>query len=177
MIQAPLVSIVCTAYNHQAYIKNTLEGFLMQKTNFSFEIIVHDDASTDNTVSIIKEYEEKFPELFVNLYQTENQFSRKEVNIWTDITFPLARGKYIALCEGDDYWTDPLKLQKQIDFMEKNEDINLCFHRINYVDANNHHLKFPQNSFEENNSQFLTYENVLEYWGINTCSIVFRKLL
>ena len=128
MIQTPLVSIICTTYNHQAYIKDALEGFIMQKTNFPFEIIVHDDASTDNTASIIKEYQEKFPGLFVNIYQTVNQFSRKEVNIWTEITFPMARGKYIALCEGDDFWTDPLKLQKQVDFLEKNIEYSMVCH-------------------------------------------------
>ena len=173
-MQVPLVSIVCTTYNHQAYIKDALEGFIKQKTNFQFEIIVHDDASTDNTAKIIREYEAKFPELFANIYQKENQYS-KNTNEVEKIVIRAARGKYIALCEGDDYWTDPLKLQKQVDFLEKNQEINLCFHQVNYIGLNNHHLQFPQNSFEENNSQFFTYENVLEYWGINTCSIVFRK--
>jgi glycosyltransferase involved in cell wall biosynthesis len=116
----PLVSIICTTFNQENFIKQALDSFLMQQTKFPFEIIVHDDASTDNTQSFVREYQLKYPELFNNIYQTENQFSKKELNIWIDITFPRARGKYIALCEGDDYWTDPHKLQKQVDFLEMN---------------------------------------------------------
>jgi len=124
----PLVTIICTSYNHENYIKKCLDGFIMQQTSFSFEIIVHDDASTDSTQQIVKEYEKKYPHLFNNIYQTENQFSKREVNIWSDIIFPKSKGKYIALCEGDDYWTDPYKLQKQVDFLVQNEDYALTLH-------------------------------------------------
>jgi glycosyltransferase involved in cell wall biosynthesis len=123
----PLVSIICTTYNHEKYIAQALEGFLMQKTNFSFEIIVHDDASTDNTANILREYEARFPELIFPIYQIENQYSKQDINIWADITFPKARGEYIAICEGDDYWIDPLKLQKQLDFLEKNQEYGMCY--------------------------------------------------
>ena len=129
----PLVSILCDTFNHEKYISQALDGFIMQQTSFPFEIIVHDDASTDNTAQIIREYELKYPDLFVPIYQTENQFSKPEVNIWTDITFPKARGKYIALCEGDDYWTDPLKLQKQVDFLEENPEYGMV-----HTDADQH---------------------------------------
>jgi len=124
----PLVSIICPSYNHGKYIGQALEGFVMQKATFPFEIVVHDDASTDNTVSIIKSYEEKYPGLFSNIYQQENQFSKSIHNI-SKHTFAKARGKYIALCEGDDYWTDPYKLQKQVDFLQKNEECIICFTR------------------------------------------------
>src|SRR3712207_1644926 len=97
----PTVSIICPTYNHEKFIAHALDGFVMQKTTFSFEIIVHDDASTDNTAVIIKEYEAKYPHLFANIYQRENQFSKLIGNI-ARITFAAARGKYIALCEGDD---------------------------------------------------------------------------
>lgn len=130
----PLVSIICTSYNHEKYIAQALDGFVMQKSTFPFEIIVHDDASTDNTVAIIREYEAKYQHMFVTIYQTENQFSKGSVSIWSDITFPLARGKYIALCEGDDYWTDPYKLQKQVDFLEKNDDYVICHHDAIIID-------------------------------------------
>lgn len=126
MENLPLVSIICTSYNHEAYIKEALEGFVMQKTNFPFEIIVHDDASTDNTASIVKSYEVKYPELFVNIYQTENQYSKGNGDVGR-IVYGAARGKYIAICEGDDYWSDPLKLQKQVDFLEKNEGYGVVF--------------------------------------------------
>lgn len=123
----PLVSIVCESYNHEPYIRRCIEGFLMQETDFPIEILIHDDASTDGSASIIREYEVKYPGLFRPIYQKENQYS-KGVKIWRDIQFPRARGKYIALCEGDDYWTDPLKLQRQVDYLESHSDCSLCFH-------------------------------------------------
>ena len=105
------LSIVCTAYNHEKYIRSALDGFVMQKTNFAFEAIVHDDASTDGTADIIREYAKKYPDIIVPIIQTENQHSKK-VQITREIIFPMIKGKYIAFCEGDDYWTDPYKLQK-----------------------------------------------------------------
>ena len=116
----PLVSISCITYNHENYIRDAIEGFLMQKTTFPVEILIHDDASTDNTATIIKEYEIKYPQLFKPIYQTENQYSKKDGTIGR-IQRGRARGKYYAICEGDDYWTDPLKLQKQVDFEENPE--------------------------------------------------------
>ncbi len=123
----PLVSISCITYNHAKYIRDAIEGFLMQKTNFKFEILIHDDASTDGTYDIIKRYELKYPSVIFPIYQKKNQYSQG-VMISPTYNWPRARGKYIALCEGDDYWTDPMKLQKQVDFMEANPDYALCFH-------------------------------------------------
>lgn len=133
----PLVSICCITYNHENYIRDCIEGFLMQKTSFPFEVIIHDDASTDNTAQIIKEYADQNPGLFVTILQTENQWSKGGGSIFARFVFPRARGKYIALCEGDDYWTDPLKLQKQVDFLEKNPDCSLCFHASKSIRNNN----------------------------------------
>lgn len=124
----PLVSICCMTYNHENYIRQCLDGFVMQQTNFPIEILVHEDASTDNTAKIVKEYEIKFSGLFRCVYQTENQFAKQ--NTLVNIMFPMSRGKYIALCEGDDYWTDPEKLQKQVDFLEANPEYSICFHEI-----------------------------------------------
>lgn len=123
-----IVSIKCTAYNHEKYIRETLEGFIMQKTNFRFEAIVHDDASTDNTADIIREYAEKYPDIIKPIYETENQYSKKDGSLLR-IMNEASRGKYFALCEGDDYWTDPYKLQKQVDFLESHPDYVLCSHR------------------------------------------------
>lgn len=131
MSKSPLVSICCITYNHEKFIRDAIEGFLMQQTNFDFEIIVHDDASTDGTAEIIREYEKKYPELFVTIFQNENQYSQG-IKPWPNFVFPMARGKYIALCEGDDYWTEPLKLQKQVDFLERNSKyVGVgCFYNI-----------------------------------------------
>jgi glycosyltransferase involved in cell wall biosynthesis len=123
-----MVSVIMIAFNHENYIARAIEGVLIQKTNFKIELIIHDDASTDKTADIIREYEKNNQELFVAIYQTDNQFSKKEKSVWTDLTFPFAKGKYIALCEGDDYWTDPYKLQKQVDFLEENVEYILCTH-------------------------------------------------
>lgn len=111
----PMVSICCLAYNHVPYIRKCLENFMMQKTNFPFEVLIHDDASTDKTADIIGEYEAKYPNIIKPIYQTENQYS-KGVGVTRVYQFPRVKGKYIAMCEGDDYLTDPLKLQKQVDF-------------------------------------------------------------
>lgn len=120
-----MVSILCTAYNHEKYIRQCLDGFVMQKTNFKFEVIIHDDASTDNTANIIREYEEKYPEIIKPIYQKENQYSKK-AGITKNFTLPKARGKYIAICEGDDFWTDKYKLQKQVYTLENNPNCKCC---------------------------------------------------
>ena len=121
-----IVSIWCLAYNHEKYIKDALEGFLKQKTNFKFEVIVHEDCSTDNTAQIIKEYEEKYPNIIKLIYQTENQYS-KGINSFRTFGFPRMKGKYVAFCEGDDFWVDENKLQKQVDYMESHPDCTFCF--------------------------------------------------
>lgn len=124
----PLVSICCLVYNHELYLKEALDSFLMQKTAFSFEVVIHDDASTDSSASIIKEYASKHPEIFKPLYQTENQKSKVKSGMNPRFNFPRAKGKYIAVCEGDDYWIDPYKLQKQVDFLEATPNLIATYH-------------------------------------------------
>lgn len=124
-IPTPLVSVVTLAYNHAPYIRQCIEGIMMQKTSFSFELLIHDDASTDETADIIREYEARYPDIIKAIYQTENQYS-KGVCIERHLLYVKAQGKYIAHCEGDDYWTDPLKLQKQADFLETHPDYTIC---------------------------------------------------
>lgn len=125
--EIPLVSICCITYNHEPYIVQTLDGFLMQKTSFPFEILIHDDASTDRTADIIREYEKKFPNLIKPIYQKENQYSKGFTSVSETWNFPRAQGKYIALCEGDDYWIDENKLQMQVDFLENNPEYGMCY--------------------------------------------------
>lgn len=134
-MKIPLVSICCITYNHQNYIRKAIEGFLLQKVDFAIEIIIHDDASIDGTRGILLEYKEKFPDLIHLILQKENQYSKgnKPLNKYV---FPLAKGRYIAVCEGDDYWTDPYKLQKQIDFLEKKPDLVYCYHSASVLDFN-----------------------------------------
>lgn len=127
------VSICCTAYNHENYIRQAIEGFLMQKTNFNFEVLIHDDASTDKTAEIIKEYELKYPNIIKPIYQTENQLS-KGVSISRTYLYPNAKGEYIAWCEGDDFWIDENKLQRQVDFLDENKQYSACVHR--YITVN-----------------------------------------
>ena len=122
----PLVSICCTAYNHEKYLAQTLDSFLSQRCDFAFEILIHDDVSTDKTADIIREYERKYPDLIKPVYQTVNQYTRGGTERFQ---YPRVKGKYIAMCEGDDYWTDPLKLQKQYDALEANPDVDICTHR------------------------------------------------
>ncbi len=121
----PLVSIVCDTYNHAPYVRDALDGFLAQQTSFPFEIIVHDDASTDGTADILREYEAARPDLFRCVYRAENIYSR-DPKILEHYVFPLARGKYTAICEGDDYWIRPDKLQTQIDYLESHPDCTFC---------------------------------------------------
>lgn len=128
------VSIICNTYNHENYIRRALDGFVMQKTNFAFEVLIHDDASTDKTAEIIKEYEAKYPEIIKPIYQTENQYS-KGVKISVTYHIPRIKGRYVAFCEGDDYWIDPLKLQKQYDAMELHPEVDMCAHSAVCVNA------------------------------------------
>lgn len=124
-----VVSIICCAYNHANYIRECLDGFISQKTEFPIEVLIHDDASTDNTAEIIREYETRYPKFIKPVYQQVNQYSQG-VDIFFDILLPKAKGKYIAICEGDDYWTDPLKLQKQVDFLESHSDYGMIFGKV-----------------------------------------------
>jgi glycosyltransferase involved in cell wall biosynthesis/SAM-dependent methyltransferase len=167
----PLVSITCLSYNHEKYIAQAIESFLMQKTSFSFEIIIHDDASTDDSQRIIKEYEKKYPEIIKTICQTDNQYS-KGIKPWAKYVVPICQGQYIAFCEGDDYWTDPYKLQKQVDFLQSHEDYSECYHNtlIEYEEpGRKSHLACPPNQPE-----IYSIEDLLNQNLIQTSSIVFR---
>jgi len=165
-----MVSIICNAYNHGPYIAKCLDGFVMQRTNFVFEILVHDDASTDNTADIIRTYEEKYPHLIKPIYQTENQYSKGGIG---QFQYPRVRGKYIAMCEGDDYWTDPLKLQKQYDAMEAHPEIDICTHAAELIDNNS---KKCQKIEPRKQNSVIPVEDVISGGGayVATNSIFYR---
>lgn len=171
-----IISIICLTYNHVPYIKQCLDGFLMQESTFPIEIIIHDDASTDGTQDILLEYQKKYPHLFHLILQAENQYS-KGVNIFLDYLIPQIKGKYIALCEGDDYWTDPYKLQKQISFLEKYPSYSICCHHIKLFNQQNGVFEehcIP-NKFRDRNFTF-NGQLWMEYTGFfQTASVVVRR--
>lgn len=166
----PLVSICCITYNHAQYIRQCLDGILMQKVDFEYEIIVHDDASTDGTSAIIKEYFNKYPNLFVPIFQTENQYSKGVRGMYAKFVFPRARGKYIALCEGDDYWIDENKLQMQVDFLEKNPE---CA----FVCSNRYTLKSNNRLYKDRilTRKYISLNSVIGGFIPHTASVVFNK--
>ncbi len=126
------VSILCLCYNHENYIRKCLDGFVMQECDFEYEVLIHDDASTDNSASIIREYEQKYPNIIKPIYQTKNQLSQG-IAVFYKHMYPVAKGEYIAYCEGDDFWTSKDKLQKQVDFLETHPDFSACVHRYDTV--------------------------------------------
>ena len=168
MRNTPLVSIICSTYNHELYISQCLDGFLLQKTTFSFEVLVHDDASTDNTPNIIRNFEDKYPEIIKPIYQKENQYSKGE-DIFFKYQCARAQGKYIAICEGDDYWLDPLKLQKQVDFLEQNTDYGMIYTLSKIYDQKEE--KITDSLF---GSEYQGYDDLLAYNRIATLTTCIR---
>ena len=135
MSEEIMVSVLCTVYNHEKYLKECIEGFIMQKTDFKYEVLIHDDASTDGSFDIIKEYSARYPDIIKPIFQKENQYSKVK-SITLEILLPMANGKYIALCEGDDFWSDENKLQRQYEALESNPEIAMCTHRVQVFDTN-----------------------------------------
>lgn len=166
----PLLSICCTTYNQEKYIAQTLDGFLNQKTDFPIEIIIHDDASTDGTQEIIKAYAEKESRIKLIL-QTENKYSQN-IKPWANFCFPKADGKYIALCEGDDYWIDDLKLQKQVSFLEANPDYVVSW--TNYKVLKNNEIIENDFSYEEAEVT-IDYNNLFTPYSTYTLTTVFKQ--
>lgn len=166
----PVVSICCTAYNHEKYISEALDSFLMQETDFPFEVIVRDDASPDKTADIIREYEIKYPNIIKPIYERENGY-QKGIKAMP-VTFKKAIGQYIALCEGDDYWTDTKKLQIQKDFLDLNQAYSICYHNI-----------IPFDSFGEKEMNFggaisdLSQHKLRLARPIYTMTVMFRNII
>lgn len=170
----PAVSIHCTAYNHERYIAKALDSMLEQETNFPFEIIVHDDASTDGTAEIIHQYESAYPHIIRPIYETKNQYSKRDGSIGMAIGAYL-RGEYYAICEGDDYWCDNKKLQKQYDYMSQHSDCVLCCHNTVIHDISG---KEPDGLFNQWTSiHELTEGDAFFGWNVHTSSYFYRPTL
>jgi glycosyltransferase involved in cell wall biosynthesis len=170
-VTAPLLSVCCTTYQHVHFIRQAIEGFLMQRTSFPIEIIIRDDASKDGTAAIVKEYAERHPNLIRAILNEENQFS-KGVRPMPD-AISHARGKYIAICEGDDYWTDPLKLQKQVDFLEANPSVSMVFHNVWVRHQESRWDRFLNHGIKKD--RFTLADVLASEWFVGTCSMVYRR--
>ena len=169
-----LVSVCCTAFNHEKYIRSCLDGFVNQRTNFKYEVIVHDDASTDNTASIIQEYADKYPDIIKPIFQKENQYS-KGIKISNTFIIPKCKGKYIAFCEGDDYWCDENKLQKQVDVLEHNPDYVACVHQTKMLNLRDNNISL---FVKRNNNGFVETETFFDStMPYHTSSLMFKSEL
>lgn len=173
------VSVICASFNQEKYIRKALDGLVMQRTNFPFEILVHDDASKDNTGNIIREYAEKYPNLIRAFIREENQFSQGKDIIY-HFLLPRTRGEFIALCEGDDFWTDPYKLQKQYDAMMAHPECSMILHKVQGISENekNNICTFPEKSLKEGivkSSDVI--HRMLQYneWIFHTTAYMIRK--
>lgn len=163
----PLVSVWMITYNHEQYIKQAIESILMQKTTFTIELVIGEDCSTDNTASIIREYENKHPEIIKVRYNIQN------LGIIPNMikTLEECNGKYIAMCEGDDFWNESEKLQKQIDFLESNENFSASAHRCYYQDEIHNSISY----FGLGEEKILILKDLLEFRPFHTASLVFKK--
>lgn len=172
-----LLTVYCVTYNHREYIRDTLNGFLMQKTDFKFRIFIYDDASTDGTSDIIREYQEKYPSFICAYISHKNMY--KSEKRWKVICALLKKycifeGGYIAFCEGDDYWVDSHKLQKQVDFLEKNNECSMTVHAehvINYMNNTEYDIHIADCS------RYLTPEEVITWrnGNVQMASFVYRS--
>ncbi len=170
-----VVSVSCLTYNHEKFIGQALDSILAQKTDFGIEIIVHDDASTDRTPAIIREYTEQYPDIIRPIFQAENQFSRTGVYPSAGFAYPQCRGRYIAECDGDDYWTDPNKLQKQADFLEANPDFSLCFHAYKIMKPDGALIDpSTEKPHDYSPDELIAYQ--IKAYGIHTSTRMFRNL-
>lgn len=169
-----MVSILCNTYNHKTYIEQCINGFLNQKVNFDFEIIIRDDASTDGTTEIVRKYAEKYPSIIFPHYYSENQYSKGNAREVNRKMFDCARGKYIALCEGDDFWISDSKLQKQVDFLESNPEYVCCGHAAYYANEDGtlkSNIRFDV--FQK--TQDLSMNDLILNWAFATSSILYKK--
>lgn len=172
-LEQPTVTVWCLTYNQKEFIKDALDGFVMQKTSFPFEVIVHDDASTDGTTDIINEYAKIYPDIIKPMIETENQWQKGGLkHIIGIMNEKHRRGKYIAFCEGDDYWTDSSKLQRQVEFLDNHADYSMCFHSA-------------KKKYETDTIAWIDCENIQEKdydatdifinWTVPTASVLCRK--
>lgn len=175
-----MVSIQCLTFNHEAYIRQCLDGFVMQKTNFRFEAIIHDDASTDGTADIVREYAEKYPDIIKPLFEVENRYSKNDGSLQR-VMDEHSIGKFIAICEGDDYWTDPYKLQKQVDVLEARSDCGIAFCKVGLVNKDGNKVAFTIPFSNHINPGLITIKDFMDeefyygYWCFHTSSFLMRR--
>ena len=172
--EAIMVSVLCATYNQEKYIRQSLDSVLGQKTDFRFEVIVRDDCSSDRTTEIVLEYARKYPDQVIPLILEENHYSHGKNDIAFIRLFSLIRGRYFAVCEGDDFWTDPEKLQIQVDFMESHPEYSMCCHTAYLTDENGQIRKdkiFPSGM----ESGDLSVEKIISGWSMATNTLMIRK--
>lgn len=178
-MSTPLVTIHCLVYNHEPYLRQCLDGFVMQITDFPFEAIVHDDASTDRSAEIIQEYAGKYPDIIKPIFEAENQYSKHDGSI-RRIMNEHTRGKYVAMCEGDDYWIDPYKLQKQVDYLESHPECVYSCHRYYVYNEYTKEKYLMINKYFDNQpaSSEFTFDvryPFLQEWITKTLTCVYRR--
>lgn len=164
----PVASIFCLTFNHKNFIEDALRGFLRQKTNFPVEIIVHDDASTDGTGAVVRKYRKKFPRLFKAILRKNKRHEKRDSVYKKNLIFGTS-GDFIALCEGDDYWIDPRKLQKQVDYLQENPEVRLACTR--YLERRKNRLIAPKVRFR----RVVTRRNWAYPYSLSTATAVFRR--
>ncbi|OFW87459.1 MAG: hypothetical protein A3B66_04475 [Alphaproteobacteria bacterium RIFCSPHIGHO2_02_FULL_46_13] len=174
-MEKPKLSIVCVTYNHEKYIRAALDSFLSQKTNFAFEILIGDDASTDSTPDIIREYAEKYPDIIKPVLRQKNVGpGANSIDLYNRV-----KTEYMAICDGDDYWTSPHKLQMQVDFLDNNKDYNICFHPVECFFENlpkSKHTFFPNKLTHPQvfAKPTLTLKDIAQGNFIQSSSVVYR---
>lgn len=175
-----MVTVCCITYNHAKFVRQCLESIMEQKTDFDFDILIHDDASTDGTREIIKEYINKYPKRFVPVLQKTNQYSQGNRSILIKYMLERARGQYIAVCEGDDFWCDRQKLQKQFELLQKHKNCNMCTHAVEILkeDGSSFGAMIPQRKIPGGEMEgkslihYLAYEDTHLF---HTSSMFFEK--
>lgn len=171
-----LVTIICVTYNHEKYIRDAIESFFHQQVRFKYEIVIHDDASTDGTVVILKEYEQKYPDKIKVIYESENQYQKDGnfVKLLQEKVIPFIKGKYVIISEGDDYWIDETKLQRQVEYLEQNIDCMMVTHNAVSLDMRNTKVDMLTRYYNDKN---LTPEEIINHPNgyMATASMVMRR--
>ena len=172
-----MVSIHCITYNQSKFIGQCIDSFMMQNCNFDIEVLIHDDCSTDGTKEIVEEYAKKYPNIIKPFFEEEKQYSKGRLIDVIRKLYNNCKGTYVALCEGDDYWTDPYKLQKQVDFLEAHPEYSGCFHpvKVHWENGKTQDSVYPTKEMIKD-KKFITKDDLLKMNYIQTNSVVYRWL-
>lgn len=170
-MKRPKVSVCMITYNHEATIAQAIDGVLCQKTDFEVEFVISNDASTDRTDALIRKHARPNDSIGIRYY--DNKENKGMMNNFV-FSLGLCNGEYIAICEGDDYWIDTLKLQKQVDFMDANPDYSVCFHPCQFLRELNNSEELTNQNLTDIKYEY-TFQNLLQFWNIPTASLVLRN--